>query len=100
MAGQFTTLTEEQVSILEDKLEAFDRPHTPARKVGRVSVGLLQNGKLMAAADGVMSVYGILYVSTAWVDERLHRQGSGRVLMAEMEHKARALGARLLLKRL
>lgn len=73
---EFTPLSEAQNEELETRLELFDRAHTPEPREGHVSVGLLRDGKLLAGADGVMTVYDILYVSTVWVDKRFRERES------------------------
>ena len=41
-----------------------------------------------------MTAFNILYVSTVFVAENYRRQGLGRLLMVEMEARARALKAK------
>lgn len=40
-----------------------------------------------------MTAFKILYVSTVFVDEAYRRKGYGKMLIGEMEKKAKALGA-------
>jgi len=40
-----------------------------------------------------MTAFRILYVSTVFVEESCRRKGYGRLLMEEMEKRAKALGA-------
>lgn len=47
----------------------------------------------MAGLDACMTAFKILYVSTVFVDEKYRRKGYGKMLMEEMERRAKALGA-------
>ena len=88
-------LSDEQVSDIESRLEAYDRAHLPAPRYGRVSLGIVSShGALIAGVDAEITSFDVLYVSTLFVDERFRRQGFGRSLMAAVEERARKLGAR------
>ena len=90
---EFISLNDSQIEALEQKLEAFDQTHIGYRNTGRVSLGLFEDGQMVAGVDACMTAFHILYVSTLFVEEKHRRRGLGRQLMAAVEHRARELGA-------
>ncbi len=86
-------LTEQQVGALEDSLDAYDQAFIRERLNGRISIGLMDGETLIAGLDASMTAFKILYVSTVFVSAPYRRQGYGRLLMAEMERRAKQLGA-------
>ena len=93
---QIIELTGEQVSLLEDQLEEYDNAHMGQRMDGTISLGIMKDGQLIAGLDGCMTAYRILYVSTVFVKADYRRCGYGKALMAELEQRARALGANMI----
>lgn len=90
------TLTPGQVAELEDSLARYDLAHAGAPAEGAVSIGFFDGSRLIAGADGQMTAFHILYVSTVFVAEAYRRRGIGRRLMAEVEKRAAALGANMI----
>lgn len=86
-------LTERQVNALEDSLDTYDRAFIRERLNGRISIGLMDGETLIAGLDACMTAFKILYVSTVFVSAPYRRQGYGKLLMAEMERRAKKLGA-------
>ncbi len=86
----------EQVSEIEDRLEAYDNQHITYRLDGRISLGIQENGELVAGVDACMSAYHILYVVTLFVDEKYRGNGLGRLLMSNLEEQAKKLGANMI----
>ena len=86
-------LTEDQLSHIEDGLAAFDQTHMTAQLEGSIQIGIEKDGRLVAGRDACMTAFKILYVSTVFVEESHRRKGYGRRLMAEMERRAKELGA-------
>ena len=93
MDTTIVNLTEEQRETLEDSLDAYDQAFIRFRLTGRISIGLMAGDTLVAGLDACMTAFKILYVSTVFVEERYRRQGYGRLLMAEMERRAKKMGA-------
>ena len=54
---------------------------------GRVSIGVEENGGIVAGPDAEMTVF---------VKEEYRRKGYGRILMKEMEKRAKELGANMI----
>ena len=90
---KITDLTEEQVAYIENKLDEYDEKHIGCKPEGRIRIGIAEDDKLIAGLDACMTAYKILYVSTVFVDEAYRRKGYGKKLIAEMEKRAKALGA-------
>lgn len=86
-------LNREQVDEIEEKLEEYDEKHITYSLDGRISIGIEENGKIVAGLDACMTAFKILYVSTVFVDEEYRRKGYGKQLLLEMEKKGKDLGA-------
>ena len=85
-------LTEAQVTHVEEMLSAFDEKFITYKMDGSIQIGIEENGKLIAGLDACITAFRILYVSTVFVDEAYRRKGYGKVLMDEMEKRARDMG--------
>ena len=86
-------MTPEQAEDIEGRLEMYDEGHMSRKAEGRISIGVEDGGRLVAGLDACITAFGILYVSTVFVDEDCRRQGVGTRLMREMERRAAAMGA-------
>ncbi|MGN0518102.1 MAG: GNAT family N-acetyltransferase [Acutalibacteraceae bacterium] len=86
-------LTEEQREQIENKLDDYDDSYITYRLSGNVSIGIEEDGHIVAGLDACMTAFKIIYVSTVFVDEKYRRKGYGKVLIEEMEKRAKALGA-------
>lgn len=86
-------LSDSQVEQLEYALEDYDKNHIRYKLNGRISIGILHLGTIVAGLDACMTAYKILYVSTVYVDEKYRRKGYGKMLFEEMEKRAKLLGA-------
>ena len=51
-----------------------------------------EDGKIVAGLDACITAFKILYVSTVFVDEDCRRKGYGKLLIKEMEKRAKELG--------
>lgn len=89
---RFVDLSREQVSDIEDKLEAFDEAHITRRQSGSIRLGIEEDGEIVAGLDACVTAFRILYVSTVFVKESHRRKGYGRALIGEMERRAAELG--------
>ncbi len=96
MNHQVIDLTDEQVTDIEQRLEAYDEVRTGPTAEGDVEIGVVVDGKLVAGASGTMTSFDIFYLSTLFVDEDHRGTGLGRRLMETIEQRAAALGARLI----
>lgn len=70
--------------------------HLPKASEGAVQIGVEEAGRLIAGADGQMTVGSIFYVSTIFVEAEYRRKGIGRHLLEEMESRAVGLGASII----
>lgn len=85
-------LNETQVEIIENKLSAFDETYTTYKMNGQIQLGIEEDGKLIAGLDACVTCFKILYVSTVFVDEAYRRKGYGKLLVSEMEKRAKEMG--------
>ena len=85
-------LTEAQVTYVEEKLNAFDEKFIPYKMNGTIQIGIEKDGKIIAGLDACITAFKILYVSTLFVDEKYRRKGYGKILMEEMEKRAKNMG--------
>lgn len=85
-------LTNEQVDEIDERLSAFDEEFIEYKAEGSISIGVEENGKLIAGLDAVITAFRILYVSTVFVDEEYRRKGVGTLLIREMERRAADMG--------
>ncbi len=85
-------LTETQVTYVEEMLRAFDENHITYKLDGSIQIGIVEDGKIIAGLDACITAFKILYVSTVFVDEAHRRKGYGRMLIGEMEQRAKAMG--------
>lgn len=86
-------LNNEQIEQLEEALEKYDEKHITYSLDGRISIGIVEDGEVVAGLDACMTCFKILYVSTVFVDEAYRRKGYGRKLITELEKRAKGLGA-------
>ena len=85
-------LNETQVEIIENKLSAFDETYITYKMNGQIQLGIEEDGKLIAGLDACVTCFKILYVSTVFVDEAYRRKGYGKLLVSEMEKRAKEMG--------
>ena len=85
-------LDDTQLETIEEKLSAFDSLHMPCQTDGSIQIGIEEDGKLIAGLDACITAFKILYVSTVFVEESCRRKGYGRILITEMEKRAKELG--------
>lgn len=89
-------LTEKQMEEINTALEEFDEERSNLNMEGNVTIGIEENGQLVAGLLAGMSAFRILYVSTVFVKEECRRKGYGKFLMNEMEKRAKELGANMI----
>ena len=89
-------LNEKQSEIIENKLRAFDETYITYKMEGSIQIGIEEDGNLIAGLDACMTAFKILYVSTVYVDEAYRRKGYGKLLMEEMEKRAKEMGANII----
>jgi len=92
MEFKIVELSDDQLTMVEEKLEAHDEAYTHYPVEGSIRIGIGHNGELIAGADADVTTFKILYVSTVYVNEEFRGQGLGRKLMAELENRAKSLG--------
>lgn len=91
--GRIIELTAEQVDEIQYNLYEYDTDYVTYRLNGSVQIGIELNGKLIAGLNAYMSSFKILYVATVFVDAKYRKKGYGKVLIQEMEKRAKKLGA-------
>lgn len=89
-------LTIEQVDNIENRLDEYDNKFLPKPLDGFIQIGAFDNGKLIGGLDACMTSFSILYVSTVFVDEDYRREGIGKLLMVELEQRARQWGVEMI----
>ena len=85
-------LNEEQIEDIENRLSAFDEKHITYKLNGSIRIGIEVDGKIIAGLDACVTAFKILYVSTVFVDENYRRKGYGKILINEMEKRAKQMG--------
>lgn len=86
-------LSQQQKEDIEDALDSFDKAYVSYSLQGTISIGIEEDGQVIAGLDACMTAFKILYVSTLYVDEKYRRKGYGKILIEEMEKRAKNLGA-------
>lgn len=86
-------LTKSEVETIEDKLEKYDKEHIKISIEGNISIGIKEDGKVVAGLYGCMTTFNIFYLSTLFVDNEYRRKGYGKTLVQEMENRAKQMGA-------
>lgn len=89
-------LNEEQVEVLEARLNEFDEKYISYRLDGSIHIGARIGDTIVGGIDACMTAFKILYVSTVFVEENYRQQGIGRQLMNELEKRAVVLGANMI----
>lgn len=85
-------LTETQVACVEEMLNDFDEHFIPFKMDGSIQIGIEEDGKIIAGLDACVTAFKILYVSTVFVGEKYRRKGYGKLLIEEMEKRAKDMG--------
>lgn len=93
MSKKIIDLSDDQLEIIENQLEEYDTKHITYKLDGSIQIGIEEDGEIVAGLDACMTAFRILYVSTVFVKEDYRRKGYGRLLVAEMEKRAKDLGA-------
>lgn len=89
-------LNEQQLEIVENKLSTFDEAYITYKMDGSIQIGIEEEGKVIAGLDACITAFKILYVSTVFVDEAYRRKGYGKMLMEEMEKRAKEMGVNMI----
>ena len=85
-------LNETQLEDIENNLSNYDETYITYKMEGNIQIGIEEDGKVVAGLDACITTFKILYVSTVFVDENYRRKGYGRILIEEMEKRAREMG--------
>lgn len=89
-------LSEEQRRQITRALDEFDDNYSNLDMEGSITIGMEENGEIIAGLDAEITAFHILYVSTVFVKEEYRRKGYGRRLMHEMEKRAKEMGANMI----
>ncbi|MBG9986187.1 GNAT family N-acetyltransferase [Facklamia sp. DSM 111018] len=90
---EIVNLNNEQIEELENRLEEYDKDYIPDQLDGSISIGIEENGKIIAGLDATMTTFKIMYLSTIFVDAADRKKGYGKILMEELERRSKQLGA-------
>lgn len=93
---EFIDLDDTQLEDIEERLATYDTNYIKYKLEGTISIGVNLDGKLVAGANGCMTAFKIFYVSTVYVDENYRNQGIGKLLMNEIEVRAKQLGTNMI----
>lgn len=85
-------LTENQADQIQSGLHEFNSKHVSYRMNGQITLGIEENGQLIAGLLAYISVYKILYIDTLFVEEEYRRKGYGKILIEEAEKRAKQMG--------
>lgn len=77
---------------MEAQLSAYDEQYITYKMDGRIRIGIEEDGKIIAGLDACVTAFRILYVSTVFVDADHRKKGYGKLLVGEMEARAREMG--------
>ncbi len=89
-------LTDNQRSQIARALDKFDENYSNLDMEGSITIGIEENGEIVAGLDAEITAFHIMYVSTVYVKEEYRRKGYGRILMGEMEKRAKEIGANMI----
>jgi len=93
---EIRSISEDETEVVEGRLQAYDQLFLPKPIEGSIQIGAFDGTALVGGLDACMTSFKILYVSTLHVEASHRRKGVGRMLMLEVEARARALGADLI----
>ena len=88
---KITDLNETQVEIIENKLSSFDETYITYKMDGQIQLGIEEDDKLIGGLVAGITCFKILYVSTVFVEEEYRRKGYGKLLISEMEKRAKEM---------
>jgi ribosomal protein S18 acetylase RimI-like enzyme len=93
--GTVIEMSAEQHDDIDDRLMEYLGEPTANWPSGKVHLGMMVDGKLIAGVIGDMSEFWIMNIATLWVDEEYRRRGIALRLMQELEKRAREQGAKV-----
>jgi len=94
--GTVIEMTAEQHDDIDNRLMEYLGEPTANWPQGKVHLGIMLEGKLVAGVIGDMSEFWIMHIATLWVDEEYRRRGLAQRLMREVEKRAREQGAKVI----
>lgn len=89
-------LNDEQTKEIVARLDEYERKNITYNMSGSVSIGVLQDGVVVAGAKGRMTAYRIFYLSDVFINEDYRGKGIGRKLVERIEKRALSLGANMI----
>ncbi|MFT4144702.1 MAG: GNAT family N-acetyltransferase [Mobilitalea sp.] len=89
-------LKDDQIQEIENNLEEYDLKHISFKMEGNIQIGARIGEKIVGGINACMTAFRILYVSTLYVEEGYRNQGIGRLLIKEMEKRAKEIGANMI----
>lgn len=85
-------LNAEQMDEIENQLSSYDEKYMTYKMEGSIQIGIEADEKIIAGLSACITAFRILYVSTMFIDENYRRKGYGKLLINEMEARARQMG--------
>ena len=73
-------------------MDIYDKTCIQYKLNRAISIGIMDDDVLVAGLDACITAFKILYVSTVYVEEKYRRKGYGKLLVEEMERRAKILG--------
>lgn len=89
---EIVDLNEEQIEYIENQLSMYDKQYITYKINGSIQIGIEDAGRIIAGLDACITAFKILYVSTVFVDDDYRRKGYGKLLINEMEKRAKEMG--------
>lgn len=89
-------LKDNQIEDIENRLDSYDRNYISYKINANIHIGAQIDGELIGGVIACMTSFKMLYVSTVYIEEVYRRQGIGKLLMTELENRAREIGANMI----
>lgn len=96
MTYKIVNLNLNQIKDIENRLDAYDQEYISYKYSDVINIGIEYEGRIIAGVDASMTAFNILYISTLFVDSNYRKQGLGKILIEEVELRAKKIGANMI----